>query len=296
MHTLVPWRPGLDRNTPDRWKVKKDKIDRERAKGGDTSRPPADVAKQSLAGAHHGSWLGRGMGKMGEAAKSLVPQMGGARLHFNESDDLSLNLAETGGVPDTNTSTLEQHYFHFDEIWHCLYNRMEMSNLQNPDNQIFKSEDARKRQINNFTSIMSVTKSELQERVTIDVDNTNSAKVTVGCACTCSARCCLQPLTLSSVHACFAWYSLCLDLNSAHCNIFMQPVRCRNIIVGKENVVCLPLLTQYLVDCSLMRPAVKASLHGSRPCKDCSVLPPTVHLGSLEIYKLTKCFVQSEWV
>eukprot|EP01047_Picozoa_sp_COSAG01_P007926 COSAG01_NODE_306_length_19162_cov_14.196611_2_plen_234_part_00 len=181
MHTLVPWRPGLPKNTPDRWQKQRDKLAEEEEKAlerGDL--PSAEAKKETLAGAHRSSWIGRAGASIKNSVGSVLPQIGGPRQSFGEVVGLTdaAGVDRTGG--DTNTATLEQHYFHFDEVWHCLYNRMEMGHLRDPENLTFKSEEARKRQINNFSSIMSSTKVELAQRVTSDVDNDNSAKVTVG--------------------------------------------------------------------------------------------------------------------
>eukprot|EP01043_Picozoa_sp_COSAG02_P009845 COSAG02_NODE_339_length_24201_cov_45.538462_6_plen_143_part_00 len=79
----------------------------------------------------------------------------------------------------TTTSTVEQHYYHMHEVWHCLYNRTETSHLRDPDNDEFKNEDARKRQISLFESLMQTSQVELYQAVNADIDNECCARLQV---------------------------------------------------------------------------------------------------------------------
>eukprot|EP01044_Picomonas_judraskeda_P043278 COSAG03_NODE_22686_length_288_cov_0.624339_1_plen_95_part_11 len=65
------------------------------------------------------------------------------------------------------------------EVWHCLYNRTETSHLRDPDNDEFKNEEARKRQISLFESLMQTSQVELYQSVNADIDNECCARVQV---------------------------------------------------------------------------------------------------------------------
>merc|ERR1711871_1776144 len=103
----------------------------------------------------------------------------------DEADAVQKQKARALKEQQTTTSTVEQHYYHMHEVWHCLYNRMETHHLRDPDNQEFKSEDARKRQILLFESLMQTSQGELYRAVNADIDNE------------CCAR--LQPMEKASI-------------------------------------------------------------------------------------------------
>eukprot|EP01052_Picozoa_sp_SAG31_P015839 SAG31_NODE_1029_length_10253_cov_2.979515_3_plen_2033_part_00 len=71
------------------------------------------------------------------------------------------------------TAITEQHYFHFREVWHTLYNRTEESHLYNEDlhPDDFRDEEARKRAQINHKNIMLQTHAKLIRDVNVEADN-----------------------------------------------------------------------------------------------------------------------------
>jgi hypothetical protein len=51
-------------------------------------------------------------------------------------------------------SVQEHHYYHFDEVWHAVYNRAERRHMLDPENLDFKDDETKNRQLNLFKSIM----------------------------------------------------------------------------------------------------------------------------------------------
>lgn len=63
------------------------------------------------------------------------------------------------------TSLMPIQYYHFDEVWHTLYNRAETTHLKDPENTSFEDESARQRQTTTFQQIMKKTAQDLRKRV-----------------------------------------------------------------------------------------------------------------------------------
>eukprot|EP01046_Picozoa_sp_COSAG06_P001622 COSAG06_NODE_54_length_27948_cov_234.398671_23_plen_160_part_00 len=83
----------------------------------------------------------------------------------------------------TTTSTLEQHYYHMHEVWCCLYTRKTIHHLRDPNNTNFNNtksgDNARKRQISLFESLMQTSLAQLHQTVKADLDNKCCAKLQV---------------------------------------------------------------------------------------------------------------------
>jgi len=54
----------------------------------------------------------------------------------------------------SRVSVQEHHYYHFDEVWHAVYNRAEKRHMLDPENLDFKDDETKNRQLNLFKSIM----------------------------------------------------------------------------------------------------------------------------------------------
>lgn len=54
----------------------------------------------------------------------------------------------------SRVSVQEHHYYHFDEVWHAIYNRAERRHLMDPENLDFKDDETKNRRLNLFKSIM----------------------------------------------------------------------------------------------------------------------------------------------
>ena len=133
------------------------------------------------------SWTSRVTQSVASAAGAFVPTAarhgGPFGMHNDEDeDDVDAKLSEKARAlreQQTTTSTVEQHYFHMHEVWHCLYNRTETNHLRDPDNDEFKNEEARKRQISLFESLMQTSQVELYQSVNADIDNECCARLQV---------------------------------------------------------------------------------------------------------------------
>ena len=181
MHSLIPWQLGKPRNAPDRWDREHERQlqeqEREAARGN-----PKRAAK---AVTMHASWAARVTHSVANAAGAFVPTAAKSGPFAQTDDDEDgVNAARDEKAralqeEQTTTSTVEQHYYHMHEVWHCLYNRTETNHLRDPDNTKFKSEDARKRQISLFESLMQTSQVELYQAVNADIDNECCARLQV---------------------------------------------------------------------------------------------------------------------
>ena len=182
MHTLIPWRLGMPRNAPDRWDRLHEKQLQEEQRAAAAGIPTKRV-KQAALGV---SWTARMSQSIVGAAGAFVPtaaKQGPFGAHNSDGED-ELDAAHKEKAralkeQQTTTSTIEQHYYHMHEVWHCLYNRTETSHLRDPDNDEFKNEDARKRQISLFESLMQSSMVELYQAVNADIDNECCARLQV---------------------------------------------------------------------------------------------------------------------
>jgi len=182
MHTLIPWQLGKPRNAPDRW-------DREHERQLHEEREVSRKAGTTTARAAvtlHSSWTSRVTASVANAAGAFVPtaKNQGAFGHHDDDEDGPDPAAAVRALAlqeQTTTSTVEQHYYHMHEVWHCLYNRTETNHLRDPDNTEFKNEDARKRQITLFESLMQTSQLELYQSVNADIDNECCARLQVQC-------------------------------------------------------------------------------------------------------------------
>eukprot|EP01048_Picozoa_sp_COSAG05_P010943 COSAG05_NODE_997_length_6251_cov_6.113622_2_plen_138_part_00 len=93
----------------------------------------------------------------------------------------------------SRVATMENHYFHYDEVWHALYSRAEQRHLMDPENPDFKDDDSQQRQVKLFRSIMRSAGKEVRRKIAATVsagspsarDSCSSAPV---CVCTCRLR------------------------------------------------------------------------------------------------------------
>lgn len=173
----------MPRNAPDRWDREHEKQMQEQqqqeraAAAGRPTKPKVTM---------HGSWTARVSQSMANAAGAFVPTAAkhgpfGAHNDDDEDDTDAKQNEKARALKEqqTTTATVERHYFHMHEVWHCLYNRTETNHLRDPDNDKFKSEDARKRQISLFESLMETSQLELYRAVNADIDNECCARLQV---------------------------------------------------------------------------------------------------------------------
>lgn len=206
----------MPRNAPDRWDREHENQLQEHQRA-EAAGMPIKRAKTITMGT---SWTARVSHSVASAAGAFVPSTAAKHGPFgardgdeeDEIDAAQKQKARALKEEQTTTSTVEQHYYHMHEVWHCLYNRTETSHLRDPDNDEFKNEEARKRQISLFESLMQTSQVELYQSVNADIDNECCARVQVrisrtrlACilasneACWIVAPWCTQPMQKASI-------------------------------------------------------------------------------------------------
>ena len=161
MKPFLPGTPISSRNLPEKW-VEKVRVGEELDEFGNV---PAPTAVPNL----EGGTLAQ-IGNGGDKHLHDTSKVGGKVAKPTRKQKKKPPVDNFAPKHEPLTAISEQHYFHFREVWHTLYNRTEESHLRNEDlhPDAFKDDEARKRAVTNHTNIMLQTQAQLLRDVNID--------------------------------------------------------------------------------------------------------------------------------